>query len=370
MSKDITIFISSRFNEFRELRDKIIKERFSKLDVGLKLNMLDDRDGIADARSPAVMSIEEASDADIFILLMGETYKEVQDGEKSYTHQEYDTAIEKGLHILAFPIGDCYDDANRKLSTDDKLFREFQDAILINNKHTTAPFSPSDYDVDEVYETIYKTLKEYVNLLINKGLIAYKNTNKISPELFKSYYQNHFKTISLLIEDEKKPIDDIYVNLAIIREEKEEDIKDKSKLLDRDKIINSYEEIYKPKEPIAIEELIEKSSKSNSAKALIYGKAGIGKTTFCKYIAFRWAKGELYSEFENIIYIALREWKEGGLEGVIKKIYFEEKHKESAIEIEQSKTLFLFDGYDELSDTSVLHNAIKKYNLQNYMSAT
>ena len=56
-----------------------------------------------------------------------------------------------------------------------------------------------------------------------------------------------------------------------------------SKLLDRDKIINSYEEIYKPKEPIPIENLIEKSSKSNSAKALIYGKAGIGKTTFCKY---------------------------------------------------------------------------------------
>jgi hypothetical protein len=41
MSKDITIFISYRFYEFRELRDKIIKERFSKLDVGLKLNMLD-----------------------------------------------------------------------------------------------------------------------------------------------------------------------------------------------------------------------------------------------------------------------------------------------------------------------------------------
>ncbi len=82
--------------------------------------------------------------------------------------------------------------------------------------------------------------------------------------------QNHFKTISLLIEDEKKPIDDIYVNLDIIREEKEEDIKDKSNLLDRDKIINSYEEIYKQKEPIGIEELIEKSSKFNSAKEYHY----------------------------------------------------------------------------------------------------
>ncbi len=213
----------------------------------------------------------------------------------------------------------------------------------------------------------------------NSGIIIIGNNNTIHIDkekllsresvtnTFKSYYQNNFKTISLLIEDEKKPIDDIYVNLAIIKEEKEEDIKDKSKLLARDKIINSYEEIYKPKEPIAIEKLIEKSSKYNSAKALIYGKAGIGKTTFCKYIAYRWAKGELYSEFENIIYIALREWKEDGLESIIKKIYFEEKYKDYVIEINQSKTLFLFDGYDELSDTSTLHNAIKTYNLQNYI---
>ncbi|MCH9739605.1 MAG: NACHT domain-containing protein, partial [Epsilonproteobacteria bacterium] len=199
-----------------------------------------------------------------------------------------------------------------------------------------------------------------------------KTINK--EELKKScteHYLDNFKTISLLIEDDKKQIDDIYVNLAIIKEEKEEDIKDKSKLLDRDKIINSYEEIYKPKEPIVIEELIEKSSKYSSAKALIYGKAGIGKTTFCKYIAYRWAKGELYSEFDNIVYIALREWKEDGLESIIKKIYFEEKHKNEAIEIDYTtpkvKTLFLFDGYDELSETSLLHDAIKKYNLQNYI---
>ena len=213
----------------------------------------------------------------------------------------------------------------------------------------------------------------------NSGIIITGNNNTINIDrekllgkesvtnTFKSYYQNYFKTISLLIEDDKKHIEDIYVNLAIIKEEKEEDIRDKSKLLDRDKIINSYEEIYKPKESIAIEELIEKSSKYNSAKALIYGKAGIGKTTFCKYIAYRWAKGELYNEFDNIVYIALREWEEGGLESIIKKIYFQEKYKDYVIEINQSKTLFLFDGYDELVDTSILHNAIKTYNLQSYI---
>ncbi len=367
MNKTIKVFISSRFGEFKELRKKIAKEKFSKLDVGLELNMLDYRDSIADARSPAIMSIEEANDSDIFILLLGETYKDVLDDNKSYTHQEYESAIKNNLQILAFPIGDCYSFENRKLS-DNPPFREFQKAVLINNSHTTAPFIPSHYTIDMMYDIIYKTLQTHINTLIKNSLKLTKmNSKRVTTIELKQtctqHYLDNFKTISLLIEDEKKPIDDIYVNLAIIREEKEEDIKDKSKVLDRDK----NEEIYKPKEPIAVEELIEKSSKYNSAKALIYGKAGIGKTTFCKYIAYRWAKGELYSEFDNIVYIALREWKSDGLESIVKKIYFEEKHKNKAIEIDQSKTLFFFDGYDELSDTSLLHGAIKKYNLQNYI---
>ena len=165
MSREINIFISSRFYEFRELRDKIIKERFSKLDVELKLNMLDDRGGIADVRSPAIASIEEAGDSDIFILFLGETYKENLTNEKSYTHQEYNIAITKGLNILAFPIGDCYDPTNQKLSKDDALFREFQEDVLINSNHITASYTPSNYDIDEVYEKIYQSLRAFI---INK----------------------------------------------------------------------------------------------------------------------------------------------------------------------------------------------------------
>lgn len=71
----------------------------------------------------------------------------------------------------------------------------------------------------------------------NSGIIITGNDNTIHIDkekllgresvtnTFKSYYQNNFKTIPLLIEDDKKPIDDIYVNLAIIKDEKEEDIK-------------------------------------------------------------------------------------------------------------------------------------------------
>ena len=169
MGKEIKIFISSRFYEFKELREKIKRERFSKLGIGLKLNMLDDRDGIADVRSPAIASIEEASNSDIFILLLGETYKGEIDTKKSYAHQEYEVAIKNNLQILAFPIGDCYNPKKLKLSTD-ILFKGFQEDVLENSKHITAPFTPSLYDVNEMYDKIYKSLKEYIQLLLEKGL--------------------------------------------------------------------------------------------------------------------------------------------------------------------------------------------------------
>ncbi len=124
-------------------------------------------------------------------------------------------------------------------------------------------------------------VKQEINIL--------EQQNKVTKELFVTYYKNHFKTISLLINDNIKPIEDIFVNLAIIKEEKEEIKRDK--LINREAFLSSYEEIHKPKEPIAIEELIIKSKKS-----FIYGKAGIGKTTLCKYIAYKWVKGELYQE--------------------------------------------------------------------------
>ena len=213
MGKEIKIFISSRFYEFREIREKIKQEEFSNLkSIGLKLNMLDNREGIADARSPAIASIEEASNSDIFVLLLGETYKEPLDNKKSYTHLEYDSAIKKGLHILAFPVGDCYNPANLQLSTH-PIFRLFQESIRENNNHITADYFPTNYSVDELYNKIYKTVEEYINLLIHKGLIADIDPNKISPQLFKSHYQTNFKTISLLINNNAKPIEDIFVNL-------------------------------------------------------------------------------------------------------------------------------------------------------------
>jgi len=173
MSKKITtIFISSRFEEFSGLRKKISDKNFGGLsEIGLTLNMLDHRNDIADSRSPTIASIEEARSADIFVLLLGETYSKFSNkDEKSYTHLEYEAALNKGMKILAFPIGDCYNPYNEKLSSN-PLFRQWQENVLRNKIHTTAPYTQSNYDINKLYEKIYNSLQELIKQIINKNLL-------------------------------------------------------------------------------------------------------------------------------------------------------------------------------------------------------
>jgi len=191
-------------------------------------------------------------------------------------------------------------------------------------------------------------------------------TNNGFKDTLRYCYLKNFKTISLL-DEKKKRVSDIFVNLAIIKEQKEEKTKDK--LLNRETFLSSYEEIHKLKEPIEIKELI-----NTSKKSLIYGKAGVGKTTLCKYIAYKWAKGELYNKFEYVVYILLRKWDSTQLKEVIRSHYYSQYKEEIDLDIKENsnKILFLFDGYDELKldKRDGLHKAIRDNNLTNYIITT
>ena len=198
---------------------------------------------------------------------------------------------------------------------------------------------------------------------VNQTINIDSSKTEVTPQFLKDYYQHHFKTISLL-SNIPKSIDDIFVNLAIIKEKKEET---KDKRLNREAFLSSYEEIHKPKEPIEIKELVSKSNKS-----LIYGKAGIGKTTLCKYIAYKWAEGKIYQEFEYVIYIPLREWKNGGIKGAITDYYYSRDENNITIDFSSKKILFLFDGYDELNSDKkkALIDEVAYYGLNYYLITT
>ena len=256
--------------------------------------------------------------------------------------------LAKIAHIeAASPNGPRY---NLNMADDER--RDFDNLILLCDEHHIEIDShPDEFPTELLKE--WKMLHEGT-----EGDALFKHT-------LKEKYLNHFNTISLLTTNTPKPIDEIFINLAIIKEQKEE--KNKENLINREALLSSYEEIHKPKEPIEIKELINTANKS-----LIYGKAGIGKTTLCKYIAYKWAKGEFYSEFEYVVYIPLREWRNDGIKGAIKDYYYSRDSQDLTLDINSQKILFLFDGYDELNGEKkkTLISEIEHYALTHYIITT
>ncbi len=207
--------------------------------------------------------------------------------------------------------------------------------------------------------------KAYSNILaeINRTLLALpsKSIKLLKSKLVSNYNKKSFNHITFL-DKKRRNIEDIFINLAIIKEKKELDKNEKEKadneFITREAYPNTYEEIYKPKE------LIDRSKKHDVSRLLIFGKAGIGKTTLCKYIAYNWAKEQLFQEFNFIIYIALKELREGGIRDAFKRKY-------SIVDISEINegTLFLLDGYDELDSDKKrkLKEDIEDIGFKNYI---
>ena len=287
--------------------------------------------------------IKPSTEKKLFALSKNQCYKP-NCTNKLITDDKKDV-LAKIAHIeAASPNGPRY---NPNMTDDER--RDFNNLILLCDEHHIEIDShPNEFPTELLKE--WKMLHEGTD-----GNLLFKHT-------LKEKYLNHFNTISLLTTNTPKPIDEIFINLAIIKEQKEE--KNKENLINREAHLSSYEEIHNPKEPIEIKELINTANKS-----LIYGKAGIGKTTLCKYIAYKWAKEELYSEFEYVVYIPLREWKNNGIKGAIKDYYYSRDSQELTFDIKAQKILFLFDGYDELNGDKkkALIKEIEHYALTHYI---
>ena len=102
------------------------------------------------------------------------------------------------------------------------------------------------------------------------------------------------------------PIEQSYINLAIV-ETKEQQEKEK-KLLNtnhNNEIIGTFEEIYGTKTSIEIKDIFEKC-KDQTKNILVLGRAGIGKTTFCRYVAYQWATGAIWQQYQLVIFLRLR----------------------------------------------------------------
>ncbi|MBS4168307.1 HEAT repeat domain-containing protein [Parachlamydia sp. AcF125] len=175
----------------------------------------------------------------------------------------------------------------------------------------------------------------------------------------------------------KVPLEEIYVRLGII-ESKERKLHDQA--LDKhsgylqDERISSYKTILESKKNIEIEKLFEHESLKGKDRKRIYlqGAAGSGKSTLCHYIAYRWAKKDLWQGlFAYLFWIPLRNL-------TLRKYPADEEYtpadliaKEYAGKVDprvikacindpafRKETLLILDGYDELSSDAQANTSL------------
>jgi len=144
------IFLASRFEEFKEIRTRLAK----KIEKYPFMEAIDLNDNQASHRSPLEESLFHVRKAEIMILLVGETYGTVPEGEeKSYTHLEYAEALKESSNtrILIFCIGDAYAGQFIEYSKTDEKMKAWQ--LELEKNHRLSKFGNKDL-VEEITENI------------------------------------------------------------------------------------------------------------------------------------------------------------------------------------------------------------------------
>ncbi|CAF3618996.1 unnamed protein product [Rotaria socialis] len=178
---------------------------------------------------------------------------------------------------------------------------------------------------------------------------------------YQQYYVERFMNTC-----QKVPIEECYINLSITRtEEQEEKEKKLQSAKSHDEIINTYEEIYRNTTSIDIKEIFDKC-KDRKKQVRVIGRAGIGKSIFCRYVAYQWAEGKLWSHYELVVLITLNSLTHESypmsasdvkysLVDLVQTQYFpceslsdDDKMYFKSL-CDEGKVLWLLDGYDELS---------------------
>ena len=175
------------------------------------------------------------------------------------------------------------------------------------------------------------------------------------------------------------PIKQSYINLALVetKEQQEKEKKLERQKQDRqleheeelndhrkqysDEILSTYEDIYGTKTMIEVENIFEKC-KDQTKKVLVLGRAGIGKSTFCQYVTYRWANGEIWQEYQLVVLLRLRSLTHERYPGrpkyspidLIEKEYVHDGKKLSNTvrerfrdQCNKGQVLWILDGYDE-----------------------
>ena len=141
------VFIASRFDEFKKIREKLRKEL-----LDCNLYPIDLNDNQAVALPPLSRSLQNIRESNIVILLIGDSYGIPPKGElKSYTHLEYEEAMKYEVPVYSFAIGQSYENNQIKYSTIQNM-KEWQETL--ENNHTLSMFC----DDEDIGLTVHKII--------------------------------------------------------------------------------------------------------------------------------------------------------------------------------------------------------------------
>ncbi|KAF9427390.1 hypothetical protein BGZ76_002361 [Entomortierella beljakovae] len=190
------------------------------------------------------------------------------------------------------------------------------------------------------------------------------NMDEVNKALME-YYDSQL-TIRRVSGDELG-LESCYINLAIVeasrqRENDKENLKSHNKSFVR---AQSYEQVSatNTEKPIPLHEILNERKLINGSKGvpkriLIIGRAGIGKTTFCKKLVHTFKSGQWSNQFGAILWIPLRQlkqYKARNLEDLLIEKYFirQVKNERDGLAHEfvngarNGRVLFVLDGLDE-----------------------
>jgi V8-like Glu-specific endopeptidase len=139
------------------------------------------------------------------------------------------------------------------------------------------------------------------------GLLGLEEIEQInSPALIVKALQDNYRsrnTIPRLLHS-ALPIEEVYTELVLLEQIKEE--KKEEKAAFEEQRINSWEDVRGSKIPIELKNIFDTDGKVKK-KLLILGRAGIGKSILCQYIAYQWSQGQMWpGKFDALFWVPLR----------------------------------------------------------------
>ena len=163
------------------------------------------------------------------------------------------------------------------------------------------------------------------------------------------------------------PIEQCYINLSTVESKKQQE-QEKRLHNTVDHVaanIGAYEDIYGVKTRIDVKDIFNKC-KNSEKQVFVFGRAGIGKSTFCRYTAYQWAVGSCWPQYELLALIPLRRLTEKyyppgkmySLVDLVRRELFslnltEDEETQLKEKFDAEKTLWILDGYDEIAHEKI-----------------